>query len=99
MGLPKYNAKRDHNEAEIINAYKTLGCSVHTISQEGVPDLLVGRQGITCVVEVKSESGSYTPAQREFNQDFKGYRKTVRTIDDAVAHVNEMTMIKMALGG
>lgn len=99
MGLPKYAAKRDSNERDIINVYRTLHCSVNEISQEGIPDLLVGRHGITCVVEVKAKDGKYTPAQHEFNTSFKGYRRTVRTVQDAIDHVNEMTLIAMSMGG
>lgn len=44
---------RDSNEAEIVEALKAAGASVQRLNETGTPDLLVGYQGQTFLLEVK----------------------------------------------
>lgn len=46
-------ARRDENEAEIVTALEAVGASVTRISEDGVPDLLVGFRGRTYLLEIK----------------------------------------------
>jgi len=54
---------RDGNEKEIIKALRAAGASVTPLNGAGVPDLLVGYDGATFLLEVKlpvSSSGKTT---------------------------------------
>lgn len=47
--------RRDANEAAIVEALRAIGCYVQPLDQGGgVPDLLVGRHGVTLLIEVKN---------------------------------------------
>jgi hypothetical protein len=47
--------RRDANEIVIVEALRAIGCSVQQLDQGGgVPDLLVGRAGVTLLMEVKN---------------------------------------------
>ena len=52
--------RTDHNQAEIIKAFETLGCSVFDLSNVGggLPDLLVGLVGVNLLVEIKKPKGT-----------------------------------------
>lgn len=53
-----YHARqRDKNERPIIDALKAIGASVQQLDALGVPDLLVGFDGRTYLIEVKAEHG------------------------------------------
>lgn len=53
MSLHRRAARRDRNEVEIVAALTAAGASVTYLSSPGVPDLLVGYQGRTLLLEVK----------------------------------------------
>lgn len=90
MGMPKYSAKRDENEAELIQVYKQMGCSVHQLNEKGIPDLLIGYRGLTDLAEVKIKSGVLTPEQQVFKTEFNGTYRIVRTVQDVIKHVNQL---------
>lgn len=73
-------AKIDGNQTELIEAFRTLGCSVLSLAAmgKGVPDLLVSIKGITWLVEVKMPKGKETPDQVEFAASWQGCRAIVR---------------------
>ena len=52
--------RTDHNQAEIIKAFETLGCSVFDLSNVGggLCDLLVGLVGVNLLVEIKKPKGT-----------------------------------------
>jgi Holliday junction resolvase len=61
-------AKRDDNEGEIVSALRKAGAVVRIITQgDGLPDLLVGYQGRTILMEVKD--GAKVPSQRRLTAD------------------------------
>jgi len=69
----KYNALRrvDVNQAAIVRALRESGASVAVLSSvgRGLPDLLVGFQGVNFLLEVKNLEGRgarLTPAERDF---------------------------------
>lgn len=66
MSLPRYAARRDGPESEIVSAFRACGFSVEPISRRNVPDLLVGRLGITRVIEVKRPGEDLSDGQREW---------------------------------
>lgn len=48
--------KPDANQQRIVDALENVGCSVHVASRMGggFPDLVVGRNGVTHLLEVKN---------------------------------------------
>ena len=64
MSLNRRAAARDSNEGEIVDALEAVGASVTRVSQEGVPDLLVGYQGRTHLLEVKHLSATGKTVRR-----------------------------------
>lgn len=85
MSLHRRAARRDANEQTIVAALLALGFSVERISKKGVPDLLLGRNGITRVVEVKADAGELTTDQREWCVSWRGNPPIIlRSIEDAV---------------
>jgi len=85
MGLPKYRAKADANEAEIIKALEQIGCAVWRLKRP--VDLLIGYRGQTGLIEVKNPDGRnrIEPEQQEFIDNWKGNVYVVRTVDEAIA--------------
>lgn len=83
-------AKSDNNTAEIANAFRGLGCSVEYLSparRGGLPDLLVGIDGRTLLVEVKAEKGKLSDDQINWHASWRGAPPhIVRTLED-VGHI------------
>jgi Holliday junction resolvase len=77
-------ARRDTNETAIVTALEGVGCSVYRLSQAGIPDLLVGRQGVTYLLEVKERKGSLTEDQETFFESWNGCAAVVRTVEEAL---------------
>ena len=83
MSLNRYAKRRDKNEPEIIQAFKSVGASVKSID---VPcDLIVGIQNTNILVEVKMPKGRLTPEQKKFMETWKGGEvHVVRTTEEAI---------------
>ena len=57
----------DANQNEIVDALRAAGAVVRIISQgEGIPDLLVGYNGFTILMEVKD--GDKVPSKRKLTE-------------------------------
>lgn len=82
-GLPRYAARRDKSEPEIVDALKAFGFSVQRISAKDVPDLVLGKLGITRIVEVKSPGEDLTEGQSRWWGNWNGNGAIVlRTLAD-----------------
>ena len=71
-------AKVDGNSAEIISAFRKLGCSVlplHTVGS-GCPDICVGKNFKNVLVEIKD--GSKTKSARELTKDEQKFHEEWR---------------------
>jgi hypothetical protein len=69
--MPYYKRRVDHNQAAIVKAYQQAGYHVTDLSGcgAGVPDLLLTRNGLAELVEIKNKGGRgkrFTPAQQEY---------------------------------
>lgn len=89
----KYAKSRDGNEKPIFDALVAAGASVTRLNDDGVPDLLVGFNGQTFLIEVKlpltkrgaksqrreaeGGSGDFTKAQVKWWGGWKGTRALV----------------------
>jgi Holliday junction resolvase len=62
-------ARTDANQEEIVKALRAVGATVQSLAAvgHGVPDLLVGYQGKTILMEVKD--GKKSPSKRELTED------------------------------
>lgn len=77
-----YAKRVDSNHSDIVKTLRDLGCSVFDTSRVagGFPDLVVGRNNRTVLVEVKAdEKSKFTPAQELFMMNWRG--STVVRID------------------
>jgi hypothetical protein len=77
-----YAKRVDSNHSDIVKTLRDLGCSVFDTSRVagGFPDLVVGRNNKTVLVEVKAdEKSKFTPAQELFMMNWRG--STVVRID------------------
>lgn len=86
--MPKYAAKVDRNQSEIVEALKAGGCDVMFL---GKPvDLLIGVRGKNLLLEVKvpkakgEPGGRLTPEQEEFFANWRGQKAVVRTAEEAL---------------
>lgn len=84
MPLPKFAARRDANESEIIEALTRAGASVVQLSVKDVCDLLVGFEGVNYLLEVKTEKGSLSDGQFAFFESWDGQCAVVRSVEDAL---------------
>jgi hypothetical protein len=62
-------ARVDANQEQVVEALRAVGASVQTLAAigKGVPDLLVGYQGKTLLLEVKD--GNKSPSKRRLTED------------------------------
>lgn len=62
-------AKIDANQTQVVEALRAAGATVQSLAPvgQGVPDLLVGFQGKTLLMEVKD--GRKPPSQRQLTED------------------------------
>lgn len=84
---PRYAAKVDANQAEIVDALRQVGASVYPTFRvgHGFPDIVCGFGNQTFFLEVKTEQGKLTPDEAEFIDDWRGRPVAiVRTPEDAL---------------
>lgn len=87
---PAARGKADRNQPEIVEALERAGASVVDLTDlgKGVPDLLVGREGHTVLMEVKGEKAKLRPSQEAFLREWRGAPVTVvRSVDEALCAV------------
>ena len=62
-------AKVDANQEQVVQALRAIGATVQSLAGvgKGVPDLLVGYQGKTLLLEVKD--GNKPPSERRLTED------------------------------
>jgi len=88
----------DANHADIIDAFRRMGCSVADLSRigGGIPDLAVGLYGRTVLVEVKDgrkppSARKLTPDEDRFRRGWKGYYAIVESLDDVETTVRMLS--------
>lgn len=83
-------AKKDDNHDLITKALKKIGFSILETYQlgEDAPDFVCAFQGVTAVVEVKTEKGKLTEGQKKFGQQWRGLHIVARTYFDVLEAFN-----------
>jgi hypothetical protein len=90
--MPKYAAKVDANQPEIVRDLRHVGAFVfptHTIGR-GFPDLVTIFRGTVYLLEVKMPGGDLTPEERKFYEDSQGLVYIVRSSEDALRAIGAM---------
>lgn len=87
-------AKLDRNHNQIADVLRDCGCSVQSLAAvgDGVPDLLVGRQGVNYLIEIKNpqqepRKRKLTRHQVEFFERWRGHCLKVQTVEEALKAV------------
>ena len=81
--LHRRAARRDSSEGPIVDALEARGFSVQPISAKDVPDLLIGRDNITRVAEVKTGTKALRPGQVRWWGNWRGGAAIVlRDVED-----------------
>jgi hypothetical protein len=90
-------ARIDSNHKEIVAALRQAGATVVSLAamKHGCPDLLVGYQGETILMEVKMPKGKFTPDQLDFIGKWKG--GAVSRVDSVDAALRALGVIKKVL--
>jgi Holliday junction resolvase len=91
-----YAKRVDENHQEIVKKFRELGASVFDASGigRGFPDILVGYNGNTALVEIKSnEKKRFTEAQLKFMAEWKG--SSVTRINDVGGAERLINMMKV----
>lgn len=90
-------ARVDHNQTDIVNAYRRAGCSVAITSQlgKGFPDIVVGKYSLSSLVEIKDgqkspSSQKLTEDEARFHSKWKGDIRIVSSPCEALEHVQEL---------
>ncbi len=81
MSIKRWNARRDANEPAIVEALEKVGA---TVERWEVCDLVVGYQGRTYLIEVKTEKGKLTKKQKTMREKWRGHLATVRDAIEAL---------------
>ncbi len=88
--MPRYAARSDKNQQEIIDALRGVGASVSSIHRagHGVPDLLVGYRGVTYLMEVKHGNSKLTADERKWHDEWRGQVAIVRNVREAITTID-----------
>ena len=90
-----YARRVDANHSLIVKTFRDLGCTVFHTSRVagGFPDILLGINQKTALVEIKSsEKAKFTPAQETFMLNWRG--STVARIDNVDAAIRLVNILK-----
>ena len=90
-----YAKRVDANHSLIVKTLRDLGCSVFDTSRiaGGFPDLVVGKNSKTALVEIKSgEKTKFTAAQQAFMLNWQG--STVARIHDIEGAISLVKLLE-----
>ncbi len=85
------NAKVDANQAEIVKALRSVGCSVQSLATvgRGCPDIVVGFRGRNWLFEIKVGKAKLTPDEIEWADTWRGQLATIRSFDEALTVIQD----------
>ena len=80
--------RTDANHKEITEAFKTLGYSVFDTAKTGggFPDIVVGKNGVNYLVEIKTAKGKLNPKQKAFHKKWLGKIYIVKSINEVIEY-------------
>jgi len=87
----RYANRIDANQNAIVETLRECGATVRIVCQgDGIPDLLVGYQGYTILMEVKDgnkppSARTLTPAEQKFFDEWRGGMVViVNSVEEAI---------------
>ena len=91
--MPRYDAKSDANQSDIVESLRTIGATVESLHRVGAgcPDLLVGFRGVNVLMEVKTDKGKLRETQVAWHDEWRGQVAIVRNADDAFLVLEQVT--------
>jgi Holliday junction resolvase len=98
-----HRKRTDKNQKSIVEALRKIGCIVKVLSDSGggIPDLLIGVEYVTILMEVKTKDNWYgkkglSETQSEFLMEWKGGLVLIAyDAEDAINKVqNEITQVR-----
>ena len=84
-------AKVDANQAEIVKALRSIGCSVqhlHSIGR-GCPDILVGYRGRNFLFELKVGKGKLTDDEKAWALLWRGQVSTANSFAECLTVIKD----------
>ena len=90
--MPKYAARSDSNQQDIMDALRAAGASVVSLHRMGggMPDLLVGYDGKNYLMEVKVGKAVLTPDEHKFITGWNVCIYIVRSVEDALRVIGRL---------
>jgi hypothetical protein len=87
----RLHGKTDSNQTEIVEALRATGHTVRSLSSigSGLPDIIVGRNGVNVLLEIKDGAGKLTSEQAVFHNEWKGQVAIARTVEEAMEAINQ----------
>lgn len=84
--MPPRFRKKDNNQSQIEEELRAKGFSVFSIHivGENVPDIVVGRDGLNMLIEIKSGRNKLRSGQSEFFKTWSGHVIVARTTQEIV---------------
>jgi len=92
MSINRFNPKRDANEPEIVDYFKSIGLSVERLNTP--LDLLIGYNKRNYLVEVKMPKKHLNDNQVKFFEEWKGQRVVINSIEQAEKWSKEIKRVK-----
>lgn len=85
-------AKKDANHNEIAAHLRSKNWCVEDCHRQsdGFPDLIAGRPGWCCLVEVKPKDGKLTPKEQKFAERWLGPRIVARSPEEAERQLEDL---------
>ena len=79
-----FKKKVDSNQVRLVKHARRLGASVQHLHAVGggVPDIIIGYQGINYLCEIKAEQGKLNALQVSWFENWKGQVCVIRTEND-----------------
>jgi Holliday junction resolvase len=91
-------AKVDANQSEIVRALRECGATVLSLAAmgKGCPDLLVGRNSVNLLMEIKDPSQKpsqrkLTDDEKEFHAAWRGNVFVIETVEEAIITLETYT--------
>lgn len=88
--MPKYGAKRDKTEAEIVSALQQVGAHVMRLSAPSVPDLAVYFRSQWFMLDAKSKRGKLTDLQNWNETISPDAVQVVRSVEQALEAIGAL---------
>jgi hypothetical protein len=84
MGMLSHANTRDAIEPEVCGVLDQLGIPYAKLNAPGLPDLLIGDQGVNWLWELKSETGKLTPKQAIWHARWRGRVCIGQSVEEVV---------------